>query len=81
MLLEFDSTAQVHMIVELCPVLQEVVNGELVGRANVPDSYMVRVGFSQEGFSSIRLQYTQKITCLTELHWLNVMACSMLKKK
>ena len=45
---EFDSATQVRMIVELCPVLQEVVNGELVGWVNVPDSYMVRVGYSQE---------------------------------
>ena len=47
---EFDNAAQVHMIVELCPVLQEVVNGEMVGWVNVPDSYMVHIGYSQEDF-------------------------------
>ena len=47
---EFDSTAQVRMIVELCPVLQEVVNGEMVGWVNVPDSYMVHIGYLQEDF-------------------------------
>ena len=47
---EFDNTAQVHMIVELCPVLQEVVHGETVGWVNVPDRYMVHIGYSQEGF-------------------------------
>ena len=41
---EFDITAQVHTIVELCPVLQEVVDGEMVGWVNVPDSYMVHFG-------------------------------------
>ena len=47
---EFDNAAQVHMIVELCPVLQEVVNGEMVGWVNVPDSYMVHIGYLQEDF-------------------------------
>ena len=42
---EFDSTAQVHMIVELRPVSQEVVNGESVGWVNVPDNYMVHIRY------------------------------------
>ena len=29
----------------------------------------------------ILLQYSQQITCLTELHWLSMMACGVLKKK
>ena len=47
---EFYNTAQVRMIVELCPVLQEVVNGEMAGWVNVPASYMVHIGYSQEDF-------------------------------
>ena len=38
------------MVVELRPVLQEVVNGEMVGWVNVPDSYMVHIGYLQEDF-------------------------------
>ena len=59
---EFDSTAQVRMIVELCPVLQEVVNGEMVGWVNVPDSYMVHIGYSEEDFLDPTAVFTADYT-------------------